>query len=362
MASGETHLVTGGSGFVALHLVHELLREGFRVHATVRSLKNPRKVLSLKALQEEYPDRLHLFEADLLHKRSFRSAMQGCSVVHHVASPFMMAEKIKDGQKECVEPALEGTRNVLASVKETETVRRVVLTSTGAFTLMFTLNALTGLPISVGAIFGDYADVTDRMGGVLSEEHFNETSTATHNPYHYSKVLAEKEAWRIAKGESRWDLVVICPGLVLGPPLSGGSDSGSLFLIDELLGGKLFFGVPNLGFATVDVREVATAHVRAAERREASGRYIVAAPEMASFVDMARFFRKMGGSMFVPDHVLPDVFVRILGPLFGLTQKWVERNLGVRFEVDNRRGIKELGIEYRPLEATLREHYKAWKA
>ncbi|KAF6839166.1 cinnamyl-alcohol dehydrogenase-like protein [Colletotrichum musicola] len=344
MASAETHLVTGGSGFVALHLVHELLRGGFRVHATVRSLKNPRKVGSLESLQKEFPDRLRLFEADLLHPGSFAEAMAGCAVVHHVASPFMMAEKIKDGQKECVEPALEGTRNVLASVREMETVRRVVVTST------------------IGAIFGDYADVTDRMGGVLSEEHFNETSTATHNPYHYSKVLAEKEAWRIAKGETRWDLVVICPGLVLGAPLSGGSDSGSLFLIDELLGGKLFFGVPNLGFATVDVREVAAAHVRAAETPAASGRYIVAAGEMASFIDMARCFRKMGGSMFVPEHVLPDFCVRMLGPLFGLTQKWIERNLGVRFAVDNSRSIRELGIEYRPLEDTLREHYKAWKA
>lgn len=117
--------------------------------------------------------------------------------------------------------------------------------------------------------------------------------------------------------------------------------------------------MPNIGFATVDVSEVAAAHVRAAEKPTASGRYIVAAWEMARLIDMARCFRKMGGSMFVPEHVLPDVLVRML---VGLTQKWIERNLGVRFAVDNSRSIKELGIEYRPLEDTLREHYKAWKA
>ncbi|KAJ0267691.1 hypothetical protein COL940_014116 [Colletotrichum noveboracense] len=194
MEVAETHLVTGGSGFIAQHLVNELLSQGIRVNATVRSLRNAKKVASLKGLQEEHAGRLQLFEADLLKPGSFKEAMQGCSVVHHVASPFMMAEMIKDGQKECVEPALE-----------------------------------------VGAIFGDYEDVNDKMGGTLSEKYFNDTSTVTHNPYHYSKVLAEKEAWEIAKEESRWDLVVVCPGLVLGPPLSAGSDSGSLFLIDELL-------------------------------------------------------------------------------------------------------------------------------
>ncbi|EQB51727.1 NAD dependent epimerase/dehydratase [Colletotrichum gloeosporioides Cg-14] len=343
MDVAETHLVTGGSGFIAQHLVNELLLQGIRVNATVRSLENAKKVASLNALQKKHAGRLQFFEADLLKPGSFKEAMHGCSVVHHVASPFMMAEMIKDGQKECVEPALEGTRNVLASVKEAASVKRVVLTST------------------IGAIFGDYEDVNDKMGGTLSENYFNETSTVTHNPYHYSKVLAEKEAWEVAKEESRWDLVVVCPGLVLGPPLSAGSDSGSLFLIDELLSGKLFFGVPNLNFATVDVREVVTAHIKIASTPTASGRYIVASRDMTNFLEISKLFRSLSKSMLIPDHLLPDFLVRVIGPLFGLTRKWISRNLGTKFAVDNSRSIKELGIEYRPLETTLREHYQAWK-
>lgn len=217
---------------------------------------------------------------------------------------------------------------------------------------------------SVGAIFGDYKDVTDRMGGVLTEDHFNETSTVTHNPYHYSKVLAEKEAWAILKRQNRWDMVVICPGLVLGPALSGGSDSGSLFLMDELLSGQLFFGVPDLYFATVDVREVAASHVAGAEVAEAAGRrYIVAAAEMAAFLDVARIFRRQeGASRLIPAHGIPHVVTRCLGPLFGLTRRWMSRNLGVRFAVDNGRSVGELGIRYRPLEETLVDNFKTWKA
>ena len=130
-------LVTGGSGFVALELVQQLLESGHIVHTTVRSLKNPGKTKPLKALQVKHEGKLNLFEADLLKPGSFAAAMAGCSVVYHVASPFRVPEKIKDGQKEMVEPALEGTRNVLQSVNQTESVKRVVFTSTSMFGLSY---------------------------------------------------------------------------------------------------------------------------------------------------------------------------------------------------------------------------------
>ncbi|KAF4337127.1 cinnamyl-alcohol dehydrogenase [Fusarium beomiforme] len=344
MAS-DTHMVTGGSGFIALHLVNQLLKTGYSVHTTVRDLNNTRKVQPLRDLQDKYTGKLELFEADLLKPGSFDKAMKDCSIVHHVASPFLMAEKIKDGQKEMVEPALQGTRNVLDSVNRTESIRRVVLTST------------------IGAIFGDYIDVRSMKNNVLHESYFNESSSVTHNPYHYSKVLAEKEAWKIHEAQSRWDMVVICPGLVLGPSLATGSDSGSLFLLDELFRGDLWFGVPDLSFCTVDVREVATAHIKAAETASATGRYIVCDKEMARFVDISKHVRALAKRKWsLPRHKLPNILIRVVGPLFGLTQKWMRANLGIRFTVDNERGIKELGISYRPLSETLDDHYKSWLA
>ncbi|KAK7027237.1 hypothetical protein VNI00_015326 [Paramarasmius palmivorus] len=340
------HLVTGGSGFIALHLVKQLLESGYTVHATVRSLKNEKKVAPLKTLQDAHPGRLHLFEADLLKPGSFGPAMKGCEVVHHVASPFLMAEKIKDGQRQCIEPALEGTRNVLQSVNETESVRRVVMTSTAE---------------QVGAIFSDYIDVYEMENKTLHERYWNTKGSATDNPYHYSKVLAEQEAWRIASAQSHWTLVTILPGLVLGPSLSPDSESGSLYLIDELLRGELFFGVPDLSFTTVDVRDVATAHIRAAEVPGANGRYIVCEKEMTSFLDVAKVFKRVHKRPYViPGHQIPTMVVRVLGPLFGLSQQWISRNVGVRFQVDNRRTSEELGLKYRSLQETLEEHYKSW--
>ncbi|MGW2569040.1 NAD-dependent epimerase/dehydratase family protein [Streptomyces sp. NPDC001537] len=338
-------LVTGGSGFVGCHLVGRLLERGHRVRTTVRSISNPVKVRPLKELQNQFPGQLELFEADLLKEGSFDEAMKGCEVVFHVASPFRMPEKIKDGQRDMVEPALVGTRNVIGSIERTAGVRRLVLTST------------------VGAIFGDYADVREMEGQVLTEAYFNTSSTVENNPYHYAKTVAEQAAWEAERSQDRWRMVAVNPGLVLGPSLTPASESGSLFLLDELFKGYFCYGAPDFSFTTVDVRDVADAHIAAAEQPEARGRYILAAETMTSFHDMARIIRtRYPRDLRLPRTRLPHWPVRVLGPAFGLTQDYIRGHLGIRFEVDNSRSVRELGISYRPIEETVLDHYEAWRA
>lgn len=340
----KTALVTGGSGFVGSHLVRRLLERDYRVRTTVRSAAHTAKVLPLRDLQKEFPGRLTLFEADLLRPGSFDEAMSGCRVVFHVASPFLMPEKIKDGRRDMVEPALEGTRNVLASVERTPAVDRLVFTST------------------VGAVFGDYADVLAMEDRTLSEAYFNTTSTVENNPYHYAKTLAEREAWAAEAAQNRWRMVSVNPGLVLGPSLTPASESGSLFLLDELFKGYFFYGAPDFSFTTADVRDVADAHIAAAETPTAKGRYIVAAETMTSFHEMSRIIRTCHPrDLRLPRTALPHWPVRILGPAFGLTQDYIRKHLGIRFRVDNSRSVRELGITYRPIEETLLDHYEAWR-
>jgi nucleoside-diphosphate-sugar epimerase len=125
----------------------------------------------------------------------------------------------------------------------------------------------------------------------LHERYFNETSTINHNAYQYSKVLAEKQAWNISRAQSKWDLVAICPGFTVGPTLSPESRSGRLFTIDQLLRGYMLMGVPVLAFALLDVRDIAEAHVKAAEVDSAHGRYIVAGSGMTSFLEISKLLK-----------------------------------------------------------------------
>jgi nucleoside-diphosphate-sugar epimerase len=310
----------------------------------VRSTANAAKVRPLLEMQEAFPGRLDLFEADLLREGSFDEAASGCRVVFHVASPFFMPEKIKDGQRDMVDPALLGTRNVLASIERTPTVERLVLTST------------------VGAVFGDYADVLAMDDEVLSERYFNTTSTVENNPYHYAKTVAERAAWEAEAAQDRWRMVSVNPGLVLGPSLTPASESGSLFLLEELFKGYFFYGAPDFSFTTADVREVADAHIAAAEQPDAKGRYIVASETMTSFHEMSRIIRtRYPRDLRLPRNALPHWPVRVLGPAFGLSQDYIRKHLGIRFRVDNGRSVHELGISYRPIEETVLDHYEAWR-
>jgi nucleoside-diphosphate-sugar epimerase len=114
-----------------------------------------------------------------------------------------------------------GTRNVLNAATKSGTVKKVVLTS------------------SVAAVHGDNIDMQEQKLTEFTEEHFNTSSSATHQPYSYSKVIAEKEAWKLAEAQNRWKLVVINPSFVLGPSLTGSSDSESISFMKDILKGKI---------------------------------------------------------------------------------------------------------------------------
>jgi nucleoside-diphosphate-sugar epimerase len=331
-------VVTGASGYIASWIVKKLLEAGRTVHATVRNPDRTSSVEHLQRAAEGTPGKLLLFKADLLVPGSFDAAMAGAQVVMHTASPFLIG-KLTDPEAALVRPALEGTRNVLDAVDRTESVKRVVLTS------------------SVAAIYGDAIELEETSGRVFTEAQWNRTSSVDHNPYPYSKVRAEQEAQTRAKAQARWDLVCINPGFVFGPSLTKSSDSYSISTLLHLGRGKYLTGVPKLYFGCVDVRDVAEAHIRAAFTPSASGRYIVVGEEM-SMLDIANRLRKAYGSRYpLPRLALPKAAVWLLGPLSaGITRKFVERNVGYPVRFDNGKSRRELGLSYRsPAQAVVEQ-------
>jgi nucleoside-diphosphate-sugar epimerase len=328
-------LVTGGTGYIGSWLVKELLEKSYTVRMTVRDKSRLEKYSQFNAISESAPGKLELWEADLLKDGSFDQAAKGADAIIHVASPFTL--RFKDAQKELLDPALLGTRNVLNAATGSGTVKKVVLTS------------------SVAAVHGDNIDMKELGLSEFTEEQFNTSSSATHQPYSYSKVIAEKEAWKLAESQNQWKLVVINPSFVLGPSLTKASDSESLNLMNDILKGKFFFGAPDLYFGFVDVRDVAHAHVLALEKEDAAGRHILAERTM-SLMDLTSIIGKQfPGKYRLPKMRAPKPLLMLVGGLFGVTARFVKRNVGYPIRINTSRSREVLGLKYRNLEDTVRE-------
>jgi len=332
-------LVTGGTGYMASWIIKMLLEDGISVNATVRDPSNIQKVEHLNALAKATDGQLKLFKADLLDSGSFDEAMQGCELVIHTASPFFMTG-IKNPQQELIRPAREGTRNVLESAKGNPTVKRVVLTS------------------SVVAIFGDNADIALAPGGMFTEKEWNVTSSPEYQPYPYSKTIAEKEAWAIAREQDQWDLLTINPGWILGPSVSKRKDSMSINTMIQFGDGTFKTGVPELHNGIVDVRDVASAHIKAGYAPQASGRHIVVSGE-ATLLDIANILRKQFGNDYpFPHRQAPKFLFWLISPMMGFTRKYVSRNVGIPVKFDNSYSKTDLGMSYIPVEQTVKEHFQ----
>ena len=325
-------LVTGATGFVASRIVQQLLSVGRPVRGTVRSLKKDRDLAPLRSLPGA--GGLQLVEADLLTDGSFDRAAEGCSYVLHTASPYVL--NVTDAKRELVDPALEGTRNVLESCERAR-VTRVVLTSSMA--------AITDEPES------------DR---VLTENDWNTRSSLERNPYYYSKTLAERAAWDFVR-ERRplFDLIAINPFLIAGPSLVPGLNTSNQIFVDLLKG--TYPGIVGLTWGFVDVRDVATAHIRAMDTALANGRYICAG-EAASMRTVVGLLKKHGWAdgYKLPsiglDNAVGNVIVRLGSHLQPKgVGSYLRTHVGRVPRYDTSKIRSELGMTFRPLEQTIVE-------
>ncbi len=336
LSSHPLFVVTGASGYLASWVVSELLNRGATVRGTVRNPDDTAKCRHLLDMDAELPGTLELVKADLLEPGSFDEAVAGAGVVIHTASPFVIG-KVKDPYQQLINPAVEGTKNVLNAVNAAESVKKVVLTS------------------SVVAVYGDAQDMSDVGLDRFTEEHWNTTSSATHQAYSFSKTEAERVAWEMHKAQSRWTLAAINPGFILGPSKTPRADSESIKFIRGMIRGEFKVGAPKLCFGVVDVRDAAKAHVEAAVR-PVEGRFILVA-DSKNFVEMGQILRNHFGDRYpFPKRPLPDLLFYLVGPTLGFTWKYIRANSGYPVYFDNTRSRELLGIEYTPIEDTLVQH------
>nr|MCS5535329.1 SDR family NAD(P)-dependent oxidoreductase [Candidatus Poseidoniales archaeon] len=303
-----TVLVTGAAGFIGSHVVRELLGQGFAVRATVR---NPTDAEFLKGLPGA--ENLEIVQMDLLERESIDAAVAGCEDVIHCAAALYVGAK--DPQKEVVDPSIQGTQNLLDAIDAAGGISRFIHTS------------------SVAAVRRNES----KDGQTFSNADWCDDASVESNAYGFAKAGAERLAreWVESKSDSdKPRYVSINPSIVFGPVMSERHLKGSMTIIDHLLKRKPPV-LLKMHMNIVDVRDVASAHVRALTEGKDGGRYIVFNASMW-MPEVNAVLRKQIPDRKWPRVVLPkslSYVMSIFHPQISIG--WVKRNIGTSCEYDS---------------------------
>ena len=318
-------LVTGASGYIAKHIVLQLLQSGYKVRGSVRSMSRSGEVRS--AVQSELDgtvdldEMLSFVELDLMHDDGWDEALTGIDVLVHTASPFPLTSP-KD-ENELIRPAVDGTLRALKAA-HSNGVKRVVMTSSTA-----------------SVLYGDLPE----GGAAYDESHWTDVNHPACSSYSKSKTLAEKAAWEFVETDGHdIDLTCINPGFVLGAPLDT-TYGTSLEVMARMISGK-DPAVPQLGFASVDVRDVAAMHVGAIANENSIGKRILSVSQFLWFVDLARTAKAEFPDRKIPTRLAPNWLIRFLS-LFDGQIRTIVPLLGKSFDVSNQRAKSLLDVEFR---------------
>jgi nucleoside-diphosphate-sugar epimerase len=330
--------VTGASGFIGLHVVKQLLERNYNVIATVRNIKDAEKMAPLLAMQSTATAMLRIVGGcEILSPGSFDEILSECEICFHVASPFWMDDRIQDPYKELIYPAEQGTLNVLHSCAKAAKMRRVVVTS------------------SFGAIMNVGGRNPYPMDFHYSEDFWNSSSAPVDgvfpeprnvHAYRWSKTVAERAAWDfVASEKPRFDITCICPPMVLGPNLQKLSSKKDLnqssLILYRMISGEMQYAMPgSVGF--VDVRDVAKAHILAAETPAAASQRYLCSGITQTWLSVAHLMQKIFPGKPIPTSCEDG---RAEQPCMNL---------------DNSKICGDLGIEFMPLEETLRDQCQSF--
>ena len=313
-------LVTGATGFIAGHVILQLLEAGHEVRGTARSASSAARLNETFSKYAGRPIAIDLVAANLERDDGWAEAVAGMDFVQHVASPFPSG--VPKDPNELIRPATDGALRVLKASRAAG-VKRVVMTS------------------SMAAIAYGWGE---NRPAVLTEEHWSNPDNLKDNTaYTRSKTIAERAAWDYVNGEGKGlELAVINPAAVLGPVMSGDL-SASLELLTMPLSGKIP-AVPRIGFGIVDVRDVAAAQVAAMTVPGAAGeRFLVSQPFMW-FSDVADVLRDAfpAYAKKLPKGTMPDFMLKIVA-VFNPALKQVIPELGRQRQISNEKARTILG-------------------
>ncbi|KAJ5674327.1 uncharacterized protein N7477_004261 [Penicillium maclennaniae] len=288
LPKGALILVTGANGFIASHVIDQLLQIGYRVRGTVRSEK---PWLEEHFRQVYGPERYHnVIVTAMEEDDAFREAMEDVSGVVHVASDMSY-----DPRPDLVVPrAVAGTMNVLEAAQEEGTVKRVVLTSSSTAALRATQNS-AGIVVDENT--WNYASIEAAWSADTPEKE---------KPgivYSASKTKQELAAWEWYKAtKPGFVLNAVLPNVNIGPTIAPEIPGSTTALIRSLLVGNTMPIDLLKPQYFIDVRDTARLHVAALLDRNVTSQRIFAFAHAANWNDIIPILRR-----FRPNnHQIPD--------------------------------------------------------
>ena len=287
----ETVLVTGGTGFIGLHCLQQLLDKGYKVRTTIRSESRKQEVMDAMKKHSSNCENLEFFIADLLNDDGWKEAVEGSKYVLHIASPFFLGEP--ENEDVFIKPAVEGTLRVLKACADAD-VEKVVLTSSFA---------------AVG--YGH-----PREKEVYTEEDWSSVDGEI-SPYAKSKTLAEKAAWEFVESleeSKKFELTVINPVAVTGPMLTNDIGSSNDFLL-KLISGSMP-ACPKIHMGYIDVRDVAKAHIFSMTEEKTNGERIIVSENEMFFAEVGKTLNEAGFKKS-PTKEMPNFLVKIMSLFVG---------------------------------------------
>ncbi|MFT4961353.1 MAG: dihydroflavonol-4-reductase [Paracoccaceae bacterium] len=328
----QTVLVTGATGYIAKHLVLQLLNGGYTVVGSARSTTREQELRAALTPHLTDPaalDRLRVVALDLNSDDGWNAAMLGIDVLMHTASPFPMT--MPENEQDIIRPAVEGAMRAVKAAKAAG-VTRVIMTSSTV--------AITNSELPEGRDSLNESDWSDLTGP---------GATA----YLKSKTMAERAVWDWQTADAPdMQITMINPSFVLGAPLDSNFGT-SIDVIDRLMRGKDPM-LPDIGFPCVDVRDIALMHIRAMETPDSIGKRFIGVDRYLTFVDIAGLLKADHPTRKIPSRVAPNFLIRLMA-IFDKAIRSIIPMLGKHENVSGARAQSLLGMEFRDVRQAIRD-------
>jgi dihydroflavonol-4-reductase len=316
-------LVTGANGHLGLNTVRSLLSKGYGVKAFVRKTSDLQGLANLPVT---------LKYGDVRDLAALKEAAEGCDVIIHHAAVYKTWAKTPE---EVMEPAIEGTKNIITAAVHAGVQRLIYTSSTYAV--------------------GTSSDATT----ILTPKDWSANQNV---PYGIAKTKSEQLAWELAD-KHHIPMISLCPGAILGRYDYRVTPSNRMVL-DMIKG----IGITVEGIlATVDARDAGAIHALAVENGVVGERYIVTGQnhkmkEMGSIVHKLTHkvvpHMPFGRSINIGVGGMMELAARVSGwtPPFtiGMAKEYSHRYA----QFDNLKTIKDFNYTFHALEETIADTIK----